>query len=70
LGDSLNPIFSSIEFQALTNLRLLDLSGNKIKAVEEGILKGCTKLDVSSTMICVRLQLTTIGCGGLDLHPK
>lgn len=47
LGDSLNPIFSTIEFQALTNLRLLDLSGNKIKAIEEGILKGCTKLDVS-----------------------
>lgn len=47
LGDSLNPIFSSIEFQALGNLQLLDLSGNKIKAIEEGILKGCTKLDVS-----------------------
>jgi Leucine-rich repeat (LRR) protein len=51
LGDSLNPIFSTIEFQALANLRLLDLSGNKIKAVEEGILKGCTKLDVSSTSL-------------------
>ena len=51
LGDSLNPIFSSVEFQALTNLRLLDLSGNKIKAIEEGILKGCTKLDVSLNRI-------------------
>lgn len=48
LGDSLNPIFSTVEFQSLTNLKVLDLSGNKIKAIEEGILKGCTKLDVSS----------------------
>jgi Leucine-rich repeat (LRR) protein len=49
LGDSLNPIFSTIEFQALNNLQVLDLSGNKIKAIEEGILKGCTKLSVSLT---------------------
>lgn len=47
LGDSLNPIFSTVEFQVLRNLQLLDLSGNKIKAIEEGILKGCSKLDVS-----------------------
>lgn len=47
LGDSLNPIFSTVEFQTLGNLQVLDLSGNKIKAIEEGILKGCTKLDVS-----------------------
>jgi hypothetical protein len=47
LGDSLNPIFSTVEFQALSDLQVLDLSGNKIKAIEEGILKGCTKLDVS-----------------------
>lgn len=47
LGDSLNPIFSTVEFQALSNLRVLDLAGNKIKAIEEGILKGCTKLEVS-----------------------
>ncbi|CAO1431011.1 unnamed protein product [Diamesa serratosioi] len=44
LGDSLNPIFSTIEFHGLNSLRLLDLSGNKIKAIEEGILKGCHKL--------------------------
>lgn len=47
MGDSLNPIFSTIEFHALNSLRLLDLSGNKIKAIEEGILKGCHKLQVS-----------------------
>jgi Leucine-rich repeat (LRR) protein len=51
LGDSLNPIFSTVEFQALNSLKLLDLSGNKIKAIEEGILKGCTKLDVSFIIV-------------------
>ncbi|XP_037911298.1 chaoptin isoform X1 [Hermetia illucens] len=45
LGDSLNPIFSSAEFHPLINLRLLDLSGNKIKSIEEGLLKGCSKLE-------------------------
>nr|CAD7587692.1 unnamed protein product [Timema genevievae] len=44
LGDNLNPIFSSSEFHGLTNLRILDLSGNLIKGVEEGILKGCDNL--------------------------
>ncbi|RZF33839.1 hypothetical protein LSTR_LSTR008962 [Laodelphax striatellus] len=44
LGDSLNPIFSSSEFHGLSNLRLLDLSGNQIKAIEEGLLKGCDNL--------------------------
>ncbi|GAB0097744.1 uncharacterized protein DMENIID0001_134100 [Sergentomyia squamirostris] len=48
LGDSLNPIFSTSEFHRLANLRVLDLSGNKIKAIEEGILKGCEKLQVST----------------------
>lgn len=46
LGDSLNPIFATSELHALTNLRILHLSGNKIKAIEEGILKGCEKLQV------------------------
>lgn len=44
LGDSLNPIFSSSEFHAPSQLKLLDLSGNQIKAIEEGLLKGCTHL--------------------------
>jgi hypothetical protein len=52
LGDSLNPIFSTIEFQVLENLRLLDISGNRIKAIEEGILKGCHKLQVSFKACC------------------
>jgi Leucine-rich repeat (LRR) protein len=47
-GDSLNPIFSSIEFQPLRNLTILDISRNKIKSIEEGIFKGCFDLEVSS----------------------
>uniref|UniRef100_A0A1I8Q9R3 LRRCT domain-containing protein n=1 Tax=Stomoxys calcitrans TaxID=35570 RepID=A0A1I8Q9R3_STOCA len=44
LGDSLNPIFSTAEFHPLNNLKLLDLSANKIKSIEEGLLKGCGDL--------------------------
>lgn len=47
LGDSLNPIFSTPEFHMLTNLKVLDLSGNKIRDIEEGLLKGCEQLQVS-----------------------
>lgn len=48
LGDTLNPIFSTAELHALTNLRVLHLSGNKIKAIEEGLLRGCEKLQVNT----------------------
>ncbi|KPU80609.1 uncharacterized protein Dana_GF18811, isoform B [Drosophila ananassae] len=44
LGDNLNPIFSTAELHVLKNLRILDLSGNKIKQIEEGVLKGCMDL--------------------------
>ncbi|XP_074033247.1 uncharacterized protein [Leptinotarsa decemlineata] len=44
LGDTLNPIFSTTELRGLTHLQLLDLSGNSIRAVEEGILEGCDNL--------------------------
>lgn len=47
LGDNLNPIFSASEFHGLRELRLLDLAGNQIKGLEEGILKGCDNLQVS-----------------------
>ena len=47
LGDSLNPIFSTAEFHVLGNIKLLDLSGNKLKGIEEGIFKGCNNLQVS-----------------------
>ncbi|XP_044727691.1 protein artichoke [Chrysoperla carnea] len=45
LGDSLNPIFSTTELHGLNLLRLLDLSGNHIKGIEEGIFKGCENLE-------------------------
>lgn len=51
LGDSLNPIFSSSELHGLSQLRLLNLSGNMIKAVEEGLLKGCLNLRVRIVLI-------------------
>ncbi|XP_066150409.1 chaoptin [Euwallacea fornicatus] len=44
LGDTLNPIFSTNEFRGLKYLNLLDLSGNGIKTIEEGILEGCLNL--------------------------
>ncbi|XP_050293092.1 protein artichoke [Anthonomus grandis grandis] len=44
LGDTLNPIFSTSEFRGLKNLSLLDLSGNGIRAIEEGIFEGCDNL--------------------------
>lgn len=47
LGDTLNPIFSTSELRGLGHLQVLDLSGNLIKAVEEGILEGCDNLQVS-----------------------
>lgn len=48
LGDSLNPIFSTAEFHVLSSLKNLDLSGNQIKGLEEGIFKGCDTLQVFS----------------------
>lgn len=46
LGDTLNPIFSTAEFRGLLHLQLMDLSGNGIKAIEEGLLEGCENLQV------------------------
>ncbi|XP_044761422.1 chaoptin [Coccinella septempunctata] len=45
LGDTLNPIFSSNEFHGLSLLKILDLSGNRIRAIEEGIFEGCGDLN-------------------------
>lgn len=45
LGDNLNPIFSSNEFRDLEKLKLLDLHGNGIRSIEEGIFKGCFNLE-------------------------
>ena len=46
LGDNLNPVFSSGEFQNLKFLRQLDLSYNHFIGIEEGLLDGCTELKV------------------------
>lgn len=45
LGDNLNPIFSSNEFHEMTELRVLDISKNGLRSIEEGIFKGCWKLE-------------------------
>lgn len=50
-GDALNPVFSTTEFHGLTKLGTLDLSGNQIRALEEGILKGCENLKVNTLVI-------------------
>lgn len=47
-----SQIFSTAELRPLHQLRILDLSGNKIKALEEGIFKGCENLQVSCNFNC------------------
>ena len=49
LGDNLNPVFSSGEFQNLKRLRALDLSYNKLTEIEDGLLEGCVNLKVRRT---------------------
>ncbi|XP_050073437.1 chaoptin [Anopheles maculipalpis] len=44
LGDSLNPIFSTDVLQALQALKVFDLSGNRIIALEESIFDGNRRL--------------------------
>ncbi|KAM7363550.1 uncharacterized protein ACRADG_000411 isoform 2-T4 [Cochliomyia hominivorax] len=63
LGDSLNPIFSSAEFHPLKNLKVLDLSANKIKSIEEGLLKGCGDL---KEFYIDRNSLTTVPSNSLN----
>ena len=46
LGDTLNPVFTSGEFENLKFLRHLDLSYNLLNNIEEGLLKGCVQLKV------------------------
>lgn len=46
LGDNLNPVFSSGEFQNLKFLRVLDLSYNRLSEIEDGLLRGCDNLKV------------------------
>lgn len=53
LGDGINPIYSSSEFHGLSNLRILDISDNQIRAIEEGLLKGCENLQVCYLQIVI-----------------
>ncbi|XP_075975883.1 uncharacterized protein LOC142976421 [Anticarsia gemmatalis] len=46
LGDNLNPIFSTAELHNLPALEELDLSGNNIRGLEEGLLIGCEVMKV------------------------
>lgn len=47
LGDNLNPIFSTAELHNLPALEELDLSGNSIRGLEEGLLIGCDLMKVN-----------------------
>ncbi|VVC88636.1 unnamed protein product, partial [Leptidea sinapis] len=44
LGDNLNPIFSTAELHNLPALEELDITGNNIRGLEEGLLIGCNVL--------------------------
>ncbi|XP_050666828.1 chaoptin isoform X1 [Leptidea sinapis] len=44
LGDILNPIFSTAELHNLPALEELDITGNNIRGLEEGLLIGCNVL--------------------------
>lgn len=46
LGDQLSPVFATNEFRALRELRLLDLSDNRIQGVDSAVFKGLDKLEV------------------------
>jgi Leucine-rich repeat (LRR) protein len=63
LGDTLNPIFSSNEFHTLKYLQILDLGGNGIKAIEEGIFEGCESLQ---ELYLTRNSLTAIPSASLN----
>ncbi|XP_045485175.1 chaoptin [Pieris rapae] len=46
LGDNLNPIFSTAELHNLPSMEELDLSGNNIRGLEEGLLIGCNVMKI------------------------
>lgn len=47
LGDQLNPIFSTNEFLHLKALRVLDLSHNELRALDNNLFRGLRNLTVS-----------------------
>lgn len=56
LGDNLNPIFSTAEFHNLPALEELDLSGNSIRGLEEGLLIGCDVLKVCINIVILYIS--------------
>lgn len=46
LGDQLNPIFATNEFFALSSLQLLDLSHNRLRALDSNLFAGLGNLTV------------------------
>ena len=46
LGDNLNTVFSTDEFNQLKVLRVLDLSYNGISGISPSLIKGCEQLKV------------------------
>ncbi|XP_050095009.1 protein artichoke [Anopheles aquasalis] len=68
LGDNLNPIFSTDVLQSLTGLKVLDLSGNQIIALEESIFDGNRRLTelyldrnkITTVPVAAIKQLTTL----------
>ena len=51
LGDQLNPIFATNEFQKLKQLKRLELSDNDLKAIDDSLIKGCDKLQVTFSFL-------------------
>lgn len=62
LGDSLNPIFSSNEFHGMKWLKSLDLAGNGLRSIEEGMFKGCESLE---QLYLDRNEMTTVPTASL-----
>lgn len=56
LGDQLNPIFSTNEFLHLKALRVLDLSHNELRALDNNIFRGLRNLTVSVNCIFVHIS--------------
>lgn len=57
LGDQLNPIFATNEFFALKSLQLLDLSFNRLRAVDSNLFAGLGNLTVRFQIVLSALGL-------------
>ncbi|XP_052870711.1 chaoptin [Anopheles cruzii] len=66
LGDNLNPIFSTDVLQQLEALKILDLSGNHIIALEESIFDGNDRL---TELYLDRNKITTVPVAAVKQLP-